>query len=76
MTMITNTKIVLAAALLLGSATAVLANDVEPNVSSAQAERDWQEWMGQSTKHIGTASYGYFSTNQHEDQSGRKGRSR
>jgi outer membrane biogenesis lipoprotein LolB len=76
MTMITNTKIVLAAALLLGSASAVLANDVEVNVSGAQAERDWQEWMGQSTKHIGTGSYGYFSPRQHEDQSGRKGRTR
>jgi hypothetical protein len=72
--MITNTKIVLAAALLLGSATAVLANEAESNVSSAQAERDWQEWMGQSTKHIGTASYGYFSPSQ--DQSGHKGRTR
>jgi hypothetical protein len=78
MTMITNTKIVLAAALLLGSASAVLANDIETSPSTAQSVREWQEYVGQSGKHMGRASYGYASSSQQEDfaQSGRKGRNR
>ena len=38
--MITNTKIALAAALILGSASAALANDIDVNSSEAQATRE------------------------------------
>jgi hypothetical protein len=78
MTMITNTKIALAAALLLGSASAVLANDIDTSPSTAQSAREWNEYLGQSTRHTGGASYGYVSPTQQEDfaQPGRKGRNR
>ena len=76
--MITNTKIVLVAALLLGSASAVLANDIETNPSTAQSVREWNEYVGQSTRQTGGASYGYASPGRQEDsaQPGRKGRNR
>jgi hypothetical protein len=78
MNMITNTKMVLAAALLLGSASAVLANDIETSPSTAQSVREWNEYLGHSTRHMGGASYGYVSPSQQEDaaQPGRKGRNR
>jgi hypothetical protein len=46
--MLTNTKIVLAAALLLSAGSAVLANDIETNPSAAQSAREWQEYLGQN----------------------------
>jgi hypothetical protein len=49
--MFTNTKIALAAALILGAASAALANDVETNPSSAQSAREWAEYLGQQQKH-------------------------
>ena len=74
--MITSTKIALAAALILGAASAALANEVETNPSTAQSEREWKEYLGQSQKHMGNAgtSYGYFGSQQ--DDSGRKNRNR
>ena len=48
--MFTNTKIALAAALVLGAASAALANDVETNPSSAQSAREWAEYLGQNQK--------------------------
>jgi hypothetical protein len=74
----TNTKIVVAAALLLGSASAVLANDIETSPSTAQSVREWNEYLGQSTRHMAGTSYGYASPSQQEDfaQPGRKGRNR
>jgi hypothetical protein len=77
--MITNTKIVLAAALLLGTGSAALANDIETNPSTAQSVREWQDYVGQNQKHMGGDSYGYFAVpSQREDslQSGRRARSR
>ena len=75
--MTTSTKIALAAALILGAASAALANDIETNPSTAQSVREWQEFQGQ--KHMGTAgtSYGYSaSPTQQEDLSqGKKSRS-
>jgi len=78
MTMITNMKIALAAALLLGSASAVLANDIETSPSTAQSVREWNEYLSQSTRHMGGASDGYVSPIQQDDsaQPGRKGRNR
>jgi hypothetical protein len=77
--MFTNTKIAFAAALILGSASAALANDIETNPSTAQSVREWQEWQGQ--KHMGNAgtSYGYFASPTQQDdvaQSGKKNRNR
>jgi hypothetical protein len=46
--MLTNTKIVLAAALLLSAGSAVLANDIETNPSTSQSAREWQEYLGQN----------------------------
>jgi hypothetical protein len=76
-TMNTSTKIALAAALILGAASAARANDIETNPSGAQSEREWQEFMGQGQKHRGNsaASYGYSSPTQDDvSQSGRKNR--
>ena len=55
--MLTKTKIALATALILGSASAALANDIETNPSTAQSVREWREFQGQ-TGNAGTA-YGY-----------------
>ncbi len=76
--MITNTKTALAVALLLGSASTVLANDIETSPSTAQSVREWNEYLGQSTRHTGGVNYGYVSPSQQEDfaQPARKGRNR
>jgi hypothetical protein len=57
--MLTKTKFALATALILGTASAALANDIDANPSSAQSAREWQEFLGQ--KQIGNAgnAYGY-----------------
>jgi opacity protein-like surface antigen len=68
--MFTNMKIALAAALILGAASAALANDIDVNPSSAQSAREWAEYLGQNQKHTDNArtSYGYFaSPSQQED---------
>jgi hypothetical protein len=57
--MLTKTKIALATALMLGTASAALANDIDPSPSSAQAAREWRAFLGQNqTGNAGTA-YGY-----------------
>jgi len=61
--MLTKTKIALASALILGSASAALANDIETNPSTAQSVREWREFHNQ----IGNAgnAYGYVSPKAH-----------
>ena len=44
------TKIAFAAALILGAASPVLANDRDDGVSATQAERDWREAHGLSAR--------------------------
>jgi hypothetical protein len=72
------TKIALAAALVLGAASAALANDIETNPSTAQSVREWQGYLGQSQKQLGKAdtSYGYFASPAQQDdlQSGKRSR--
>jgi hypothetical protein len=78
--MLTNTKLVLAAAIILGAASAALANDIETNPSEAQSAREWRDFLaqGQNHNHMGGGTGdGYFaSPTQQEDlsQSGRKSR--
>jgi hypothetical protein len=82
--MITSTKIALATALVLGTACAALANDIESNPSTAQSTREWAEFLGQSPKHAGKAgdSYGFVASptqqqvgsRQAGSQSGKKSR--
>jgi hypothetical protein len=55
--MLTKTKIALAAALVLGTASAVLANDADQSPSTAQSTREWNEYLGQSQN--GGSAYGY-----------------
>jgi hypothetical protein len=78
--MFITTKAALAIAVMLGAASAALANDIETNPSTAQSVREWQEYLGQSQKRMGNAgtSYGYFgSPAQHdESQSGKKSHNR
>ncbi len=78
--MFTNTKIALAAALVFGAASAALANESESNPSTAQSVREWNEYLGQSQKHMGNAgtSYGYFGSPAQQDdfQSGKRSRNR
>jgi hypothetical protein len=54
--MLTNTKIALAVALLLSAGSAVLANDIETNPSTAQSAREWQDYLGQNASHGSVAS--------------------
>jgi hypothetical protein len=49
--MFTNTKIALAAGLVLSAASATLANDIDVNPSSAQSAREWTEYVGQKPTH-------------------------
>jgi hypothetical protein len=51
----TNTKIALAAAFVLGAASAALANDIDVNPSSAQRARQLAQYMGQ--KHENAFAY-------------------
>ena len=78
--MFTNTKIALAAALMLGSASAALANEIETNPSEAQSAREWQQFLGQSQHRMGNpgTGYGYFASPTEEDlsHSGKKSRNR
>jgi hypothetical protein len=75
----TTTKIALAAALILGAASAARANDIETSPSTAQSVREWQEFLGQNQKHMGNSatSYGYYASPAQQDdlsQSGKKSR--
>jgi hypothetical protein len=77
--MITKTKIALASAIILGAASAALANDIETNPSEAQSAREWREFLGQNQKHMGNVgtSYGHSAspTQQEDDsRSGKKSR--
>ena len=66
--MFSNMKIALAAALVLGTASAALANDENERggaASPSQAEREWREWQqGLFQNHMGngSAAYGYIGT--------------
>jgi hypothetical protein len=60
--MLTKTKIALATALILGTASAALANDVETNPSTAQSAREWNEFLKQNQN--GGAAYGYVAPKQ------------
>lgn len=54
-----KTKIAVAAALILGGAPAVLANDIETNPSTAQSEREWADYLrGQSHVVAPDTAYG------------------
>jgi hypothetical protein len=57
--MLTKTKIALATALILGTASAALANDIDVNPSAAQSAKEWQQFLGKNqTSNAGNA-YGY-----------------
>jgi hypothetical protein len=58
--MLTKTKIALATALILGTASAALANDIETNPSTAQSVREWREFVGQNQN--GGNAYGYVAS--------------
>jgi hypothetical protein len=60
--MLTKTKIALATALMLGTASAVLANDIETNPSSAQSAREWREFLGQNQTGSAGNAYGYVAS--------------
>jgi hypothetical protein len=74
--MFNRTMIALAATLTFGATSAALANDIDQSPSTAQSVREWQEYMGQGTGHMGNAAnsygYGYFD----QEQSGKRGHSR
>jgi hypothetical protein len=60
--MLTKTKIALATALVLGSAAATLANDIETNPSEAQSAREWAEFLGQKQKHGNAFTSGAYKS--------------
>jgi hypothetical protein len=76
--MFTNTKIALAAVLILGAASAALANDIETNPSEAQSAREWAEYVGQNQKHMANprTSYGYATQLEDLSQSRKNGHKR
>jgi hypothetical protein len=45
--MFTKTKFALVTALVLGAASAALANDIETSPSEAQSAREWAQYLGQ-----------------------------
>jgi hypothetical protein len=47
----TTTKIALAAAFVLGAASAALASDIVVNPSSARSAQEWAQYLGQEQKH-------------------------
>jgi hypothetical protein len=53
----TNTKIALAAAFVLGAASATLANDIDVNPSLAQSARQLAQYLGQKQKHENAFAY-------------------
>ena len=57
--MSTKIKIALATALILGTASAALANDIETNPSTAQSTREWRDFLNQN-QNAGNA-YGYVA---------------
>jgi hypothetical protein len=59
----TKTKIALVTALILGTASAALANDVDSNVSTAQSSREWRDFLNQN-QNPGNA-YGYVAPKAH-----------
>jgi hypothetical protein len=77
--MFTKTNIAIAAAIMFGSVSAALANDIDQSPSTAQSEREWREYMGQRPGHLGNAgsAYGYFgSTEQDDSRLSKKGHNR
>jgi hypothetical protein len=52
--MFINTKITLAAALVVGAASAALASDIDVNPSSSQSAREWAQYLGHKQKHENT----------------------
>jgi len=74
--MFTNTKIALAAALILGAASAALANDIETNPSEAQSAREWAQFMGQSQKRVSNPGTSYGFALSAQQGSRKKGQSR
>jgi hypothetical protein len=48
--MFSKTKLVIATALILGAASAALANDIETNPSEAQSAGEWAHYLGQKQK--------------------------
>jgi hypothetical protein len=74
--MFNRTMIALAATLTFGATSAALANDIDQSPSTAQSAREWQDYVGQSTGHMGNSGnaygYGYFE----QEQSGKKGHGR
>jgi hypothetical protein len=54
---LTNTKIAVAVAFVLGAASAALANDIDVNPSSGQSVRQWAQYLGQKQKHENAFAY-------------------
>jgi hypothetical protein len=60
--MLTRTKIALATALILGTASAALANDIDVNPSSAQSAKEWQQFLGHGQTGTAGAAFGYVAS--------------
>ena len=76
-TILIKTKVALAAALMLGGATAALANDIDESASSAQSAREWREYLHQKAPgHLGNAStaYGFYQGDVHQSHKTRHSR--
>jgi len=72
------TKVILAAALVFGAASAALANDQDSSASATQAQRDWREWQQgvfqshMSNQRSANTAYGYVPSPGHQLKSGKR----
>ena len=63
---LTKTTIALATVLALGSASVALANDIDESASTAQATREWNQYLNhKAPSHVdnGRAAYGFVPGN-------------
>ena len=60
--MLTKTKVALASALILGTASAALANDIDVNPSAAQSAKEWQQFLGHNQSGNAGAAFGYVAS--------------
>lgn len=67
MSILTKATIALATVLTLGSASLALANDIDESASTAQATREWNQYLNhkaQSHLSNGAAAYGFVQGDQ------------
>jgi hypothetical protein len=60
--MLTKTKIALATAFVLATASATLANDIDVNPSATQSAKEWQQFLGHNQSGNAGTAFGYVAS--------------